>query len=163
MSAARPAAPAFRDHAAGTSLAGVVAFFAVVIAVDAAFMVLALRTFPGQVVGDALRGRPALQPPASPSSRRRTRLGWRAAAAAEPGAVVAGVPRPRRRARCAGLTVTRPPASARPPRPAASRLSFAEAAPGRYVAPTGPLAGAWDLTAEAARRRGRRVRRPSGG
>ncbi|HEY0647901.1 FixH family protein [Phenylobacterium sp.] len=127
-------------------LAGVSAFFAVVIAVDATFTVLALRTFPGQVsvtpYEDGLLYNRRIA-----RLQAQERLGWRASAGAEPGQVVLvfrdreGRPLPR-------LTMT-----GRLQRPATEAgridLHFTETAPGRYVATTGRIAGAWDLTAEA--------------
>jgi len=145
MSAAEPARPGFVIRGWHV-LAGVTAFFAVVIGVDATFTVLALRTFPGQVSvtpyeDGLLYNRRIAQVEA------QERLGWRAAAAAAPGEVVltfqdrAGRP-------LTGLAV-----AGRLERPATDAgrvtLRFAEAAPGRYVAPGGRLSGAWDLTAEA--------------
>lgn len=133
-------------------LAGVTAFFAVVIAVDASFMVMAIRTFPGQVSvtpyeDGLLYNRRIAQIEA------QERLGWRASASAAPGEVVmafqdrAGRP-------LTGLTVT-----GKLERPATETgrvtLRFVETAPGAYAAPGGRLSGAWDLTAEA--------RGPSGG
>lgn len=127
-------------------LAGVCAFFAVVIAVDASFTVIALRTFPGQVSvtpyeDGLLYNRRIAQLEA------QERLGWRAAAAAAPGEVVmdfrdrSGRPLP-------GLAIE---GQLERPATAAGRvtLRFAETAPGRYVAPAGRLSGAWDLTVQA--------------
>jgi len=127
-------------------LAGVCAFFAVIIAVDVAFMTLAIRTFPGQVSvtpyeDGLLYNRHIAQLEA------QDRMGWRAAAAAEPGQVVVEF-RDRAGQPLEGLAIT-----GRLERPAteAGRVSlrFAEAEPGRYVAPAGRISGAWDLTAEA--------------
>jgi nitrogen fixation protein FixH len=127
-------------------LAGVSAFFAVVIGVDSTFTVLALRTFPGQVSvtpyeDGLLYNRHIAQLDA------QARLGWRAAAAAEPGQVALEF-RDRQGRALTGLSIT-----GRLERPAteAGRISlhFTEAAPGRYLAPTGRIAGAWDLTADA--------------
>lgn len=130
----------------------IVGFFAVVIGVDATFTVLAVRTFPGQVSvtpyeDGLLYNRRIAQLEA------QERLGWRAAAAAEPGQVALEfVDRDGRP--LSGLAIT-----GRLERPATEAgriaLRFAETAPGRYVAPAGRIAGAWDLTAEA--------RGPSGG
>lgn len=127
-------------------LAGVTAFFAVIIAVDVSFMVMAIRTFPGQVSvtpyeDGLLYNRHIAQLEA------QARLGWRAAAAAEPGqAVVEFVDRDGSPLR--GLRIT-----GRLERPATEAgriaLRFTEAAPGRYVAPAGRIDGTWDLTAEA--------------
>jgi nitrogen fixation protein FixH len=127
-------------------LAGVVAFFAVVIGVDATFTVLALRTFPGQVSvtpyeDGLLYNRHIAQ------LQAQERLGWRAAAAAEPGQVALTY-RDRDGAPLRGLVVT-----GRLERPATEtgriQLRFEEAEPGRYVAAAGRIAGTWDLTAEA--------------
>lgn len=126
--------------------AGVTAFFAVVIAVDVIFTVMAIRTFPGQVSvtpyeDGLLYNRKIAQLEA------QKRLGWEASAEAQARAVVLqfqdGEGRPVR-----GLTIV-----GRLERPATEAgkisLRFAEAAPGRYVAPAGPAPGGWDLTAEA--------------
>jgi len=144
MSAAdTPARPGIRGWHV---LAGVTAFFAVIIAVDVSFMIMAIRTFPGQVSvtpyeDGLLYNRRIAQIEA------QERLGWRATAAPAPGEVVmtfqdrAGRP-------LTGLAV-----AGRLERPATEAgrvtLRFAETTPGRYVAPGGRLSGAWDLTAEA--------------
>ena len=127
-------------------LAGVVAFFTVVIGVDVVFTVLALRTFPGQVsvtpYEDGLLYNRHIA-----RLEAQERLGWEASAEAVPGGVAlefrdaAGAP-------VRGLKIT-----GRLERPAteAGRIAlvFAETAPGRYVARGGILTGAWDLTTEA--------------
>lgn len=127
-------------------LAGVTAFFAVVVAVDVAFLVQAYRTFPGQVSvtpyeDGLLYNRHIAQMEA------QARLGWRAAAEAQPGEV-AMIFRDRDGRPLTGLRIV-----GRLERPATDAgrvaLQFEEAQPGRYVAPTGRIAGAWDLTAEA--------------
>lgn len=127
-------------------LAMVVAFFAVVIGVDTTFTVMALKTFPGEVSvtpyeDGLLYNRHIAQLEA------QARLGWRAAAAAEPGQVVLTfVDRDRRP--LSGLAIT-----GKLERPATETgridLRFEEAAPGRYVAAAGRIDGAWDLTANA--------------
>lgn len=126
--------------------AGVAAFFAVVIAVDATFTVLALRTFPGQVSvtpyeDGLLYNRRIAQLEA------QDRLGWRVGAAAEPGQVILEF-RDRQGRPLSGLAI-----DARLQRPATQAgridLRFAETTPGRYLATTGQLSGAWDLDAEA--------------
>jgi nitrogen fixation protein FixH len=127
-------------------LAAVAGFFAVVIGVDVTFAVLAERTFPGQVsvtpYEDGLVYNRHIAQLAA-----QDRLGWRAAAAAEPGQVALEL-RDRGGRPLTGATV-----AGKLERPATETgrivLRFAEVAPGRYVAPTGRLAGAWDLTAEA--------------
>ena len=122
------------------------AFFGVIIAVDGAFTVAALRTFPGQVSvtpyeDGLLYNRHIAQIEA------QERLGWQAAAAAEPGQVVLEL-QDRDGRPLSGLVVT-----GRLERPATEAgriaLAFAEASPGRYAAPAGRIAGAWDLTVEA--------------
>ena len=121
------------------------AFFAVVIGVDATFMVLAYRTHPGQVsvtpYEDGLLYNRRIA-----RLEAQEKLGWRAAAEATPGLVTmefrdrAG--RPLRGLAIAAM-LQRPATDA-----GAVTLRFAEVAPGRYAAPTGPLHGAWDLTAD---------------
>ena len=127
-------------------LAGVCAFFAVVIGVDASFTVMAIRTFPGQVSvtpyeDGLLYDRHIAQQAA------QARLGWRAAAGAEPGQVALTF-RDRSDRPLTGLTIR-----GQLERPATETgriaLTFVEDRPGRYVAPAGRISGAWDLTAQA--------------
>lgn len=154
MSAIHPAAgkPGFRVTGWHV-LAGVTAFFAVVIAVDVLFTVLAVRTFPGQVsvtpYEDGLLYNKRIA-----QADAQAALGWRASATAEPGLVVFTVQdaegEPLR-----GLTVAG--RLQRPATEAGRRESrFVETAPGRYEATTGAIDGAWDLTAEAVDAQGRR-------
>lgn len=132
-------------------LAMIVGFFAVVIAVDVSFAVLAYRTHPGEVsvtpYEDGLvYDRKIAQ------LRTQEALGWRAAAGPEPGKIVvllqdrAGRP-------VSGLAVT---GKLERPATESGRITprFVEAAPGRYEAVQKGLAGAWDLTAEARDRAG---------
>lgn len=131
--------------------AGVAAFFSVVIAVDGAFTVIALKTFPGQVSASPYEDG-LLYNRKIAALKAQEALGWRAAAGAEPGQVVvefvneAGRP-------LSGLTVE---GQLKRPATEAGRLSltFAETQPGRYVAPTGRISGAWDLTSQARDGRG---------
>lgn len=134
-------------------LLGFVAFFGVVIAVDTGFIIMSVRSFPGQVsvtpyedglVYDRKLAQVAAQ----------ERLGWRASAAAEPGAVVVEL-RDRAGSALTGLAVT---GKLERPATEAGRLTlhFQEAGPGHYVARPGGLAGAWDLTAVAFGARGER-------
>jgi nitrogen fixation protein FixH len=133
-------------------LAAVTAFFGVVIAVDVAFLILAYRTFPGQVsvtpYEDGLLYNRRIA-----DLEAQERLGWRAAAASEPGQVVLTVV-DREGEPLSGLAV-----EGRLSRPAtdvdAATLRFTDVGAGRYVAPTGARTGAWDLVTEA--------RGPSGG
>jgi len=134
-------------------LVAFIGFFGLVIAVDAGFVVMSIRSFPGQVsvtpYEDGLVYNRRLAQAAA-----QDRLGWRAAAAAEPGVVVVEM-RGGSGAALTGLEV-----SGKLERPAteAGRLTFGfqETSPGRYVARPGPLTGTWDLTAVAVRPGGAR-------
>lgn len=131
--------------------AGVTAFFAVVITVDASFAVLAYRTHPGQVSAtpyeDGLHYNRHID-----RLRIQDRLGWRATAAAAPGMLALEF-RDREGAPLKGLKV-----SATLQRPATETgqvlATFRETRAGRYEAPVGVRAGAWDMTAEARSRSG---------
>ncbi|MDX9999139.1 MAG: FixH family protein [Phenylobacterium sp.] len=126
-------------------LAGVVGFFAVIIAVDVVFVIQAVRTYPGEVSvtpyedGLAYNKRIA-------QLEAQEQLGWTAGVAAEPGAVLVKL-RDEQGRPLTGLTVT-----GKLKRPAtevgAKALTFAEAAPGDYTA-SAAEAGAWDVTVEA--------------
>lgn len=127
-------------------LAGVTAFFGVIIAVDTSFLVIAYRTHPGQVSvtpyeDGLLYNRHIAQLEA------QSRLGWRASAAAD-GDTLSIALRDRGGGPVSGLAIM-----ARLERPAteAGRLTpvFRETAPGLYAARQPGLSGAWDLTAEA--------------
>jgi nitrogen fixation protein FixH len=123
--------------------AGVSAFFAVVISVDATFMTLALRTHPGQVsvtpYEDGLLYNRKLA-----ELDAQAKLGWRAAAEARPGAVRVEI-QDRQGAPLRKLTVSgdlqRPATEA-----GRRKLRFTELSPGVYEA-SADVTGAWDLTA----------------
>jgi len=127
-------------------LAIITAFFAIVIAVDVVFVVMAVKTFPGQVSStpyeDGLAYNRSLA-----QLQAQERLGWQATAAAEPGTVAIEM-RDRSGTPLGGLALT-----GRLERPATEAgrvpLAFHETRPGRYVAHVEDLAGAWDLTAHA--------------
>lgn len=127
-------------------LAIMVGFFGVVIAVDVSFAVMAYRTFPGEVsvtpYEDGLLYNKKLAQIAA-----QEKLGWKAAASAEPGAVVMIVEDAKGQP-VRGLSI-----SAKLERPATEsgrmNAAFHEIAPGRYRARIGHETGAWDLTAEA--------------
>ena len=134
--------------------AGVSAFFAVVIGVDAAFMTLAIRTYPGEVsvtpYEDGLRYNQRLA-----QLTAQEKLGWQAAAfVGSSREVVADI------RNAAGQPVRGLKATAQLQRPAteAGRLSVAltEIAPGRYQARPAAGAGAWDVTVTAVDANGRR-------
>jgi nitrogen fixation protein FixH len=130
----------------GHVLAIVCAFFAVVIGVDGVFTYLALKTHPGEVsvtpYEDGLLYNRHLAQMAA-----QDRLGWRAAAVAEPNRVVIEF-RDRSDRPVRGLAI-----AAKLERPAteAGRITprFVETAPGRYEAELGAIHGGWDLTAKA--------------
>jgi nitrogen fixation protein FixH len=123
-------------------LAAVVTFFAVVVAVDMAFLVTAYRTYPGEVsvtpYEDGLAHNRFVA-----RQKAQAALGWNATAAVE-GATVAVEFRDRAGAPLQGLRLA---GALRRPATEAGKiaLAFTEAAPGRYVAAARPAAGAWDL------------------
>jgi nitrogen fixation protein FixH len=127
-------------------LAMISGFFAVVIAVDTGFAVMAVKTFPGEVSAtpyeDGLAYNRSYQ-----QLRAQERLGWRATAAAEPGAVAVEL-RDRAGHPLTGLKVT---GELQHPATEAGRLTlvFQEAGPGRYIAHPGQVSGAWDFTGHA--------------
>lgn len=133
-------------------LAGILAFFSVVIAVDVVFTVLAVRTFPGAVsvtpYEDGLLYNRKL---ARMSAQEQ--LGWRLAAAPIPGGVALEL-RDHAGAPLTGLSI-----SGQLQRPATEHgrqaLTFREAVPGRYVASAERFDGVWDLTAVARDPQGR--------
>ncbi len=134
-------------------LALIVGFFATVIAVDVTFAVLAVKTFPGEVsvtpYEDGLLYNQKLAQVAA-----QEKLGWGAAAGAEPGRVIVEM-RDAAGAPLTGLSIT-----GKLERPATETgrkaLAFREVAPGLYAAAPGGLAGAWDLTTEAVDHAGHR-------
>jgi nitrogen fixation protein FixH len=142
--------PSLSDPAKGLRgwhvAAGVCAFFAVVITVDTTFAVMAVKTHPGEVsvtpYEDGL-----IYDKHIAQLDAQERLGWKAYASAGRGFVALRF-EDRSGAPVRGLAV-----AGRLERPATESgrivLKFIEAAPGRYEAQTGPLAGSWDLTAEA--------------
>ena len=146
----RPAKPPFIVKGWHVA-AGVVAFFALVISVDAAFLIMAYRTHPGQV---APRPYEAGLIYNAELERQRVQddLGWRAGA----------------EARSNGLDVLMQDRDGRPltglkvsvtlQRPATEQgraeLVLRETAPGRYSADR-TLSGAWDVRIEAADNAGR--------
>jgi len=132
--------------------AAMVAFFGTITAVNAVMITLALETFPGQVSVTPYEDGIAYNRKLAQMAAQE-RLGWRAGAGVEDGAVVvrmidrAGAP-------VSGLHVT-----GRLERPATESGKvtprFKETAPGAYQARTGELAGAWDLTFQAKDAEGR--------
>ena len=68
-------------------LAIIVGFFAIVVAVDSGFVVMAVKTFPGEVSATPYEDGLAYDRSYA-QLRAQERLGWRATAAAEPGLVV---------------------------------------------------------------------------
>ena len=127
-------------------LAAVVGFFAVVIGVDAAFLVAAYRSFPGQVSVTPYEDGLAFN---RDVARRQAQaaLGWSATAAPVAGGVQVEIA-DRQGAPVQGLALTgllrRPATEA-----GEIALKFSEASPGRYFATARPGGGAWDLEASA--------------
>ena len=126
--------------------AGVVAFFVLVIGVDAAFLTLAYRTHPGQVAARPYEAG-LIYNAELERLRVQEALGWRAALEARQNGVVVlfqdrdGQP-------LSGLKVT-----ATLLRPATEQgrsvLTLTETVPGRYVGERVGLFGAWDTRVEA--------------
>ena len=124
--------------------AAVVAFFVVVIGVDAGFLVAAYRSHPGQVAPRPYEAG-LIYNAELERQRAQAALGWRAGAAARPTGlevVMQGPDGP-----LTGLSI-----SAILQRPATEQgrieLALRESAPGVYVADH-PLSGAWDVRIEA--------------
>lgn len=120
--------------------AGVTGFFAVIIAVDAAFLTLAYRTHPGQVAAKPYEA--GLQYNADLERQRvQAALGWHAVAEARPTGLAVWM-RDRDGALLTGLTMT-----ADLQRPATehgrTRLPMVETEPGLYLSRP-VVAGAWD-------------------
>ncbi len=127
-------------------LAMVVGFFGVVIAVDTGFVIMAYRTFPGEVSSTPYEDGVAYNRTLAQLGAQK-RLGWRTAAAAGPGGLLRVEVRDRTGAPVRGLRLV-----ARLERPAteSGRIApvFHEQAPGDYLANPGRLTGAWDLTVQ---------------
>jgi len=124
-------------------LAGMLAFFGAIIAVNVAFAVIAVRSFPGEDVRrsylQGLRYNDTLA-----SRRTQDALGWRVAAFFEDGRVVVSL-----RA-ASGAPVDAAVVSGALQRPTDARLdralAFEQIGAGRYAAPAGRLApGHWRL------------------
>ena len=126
--------------------AGVVAFFAVVIGVDAAFLTLASRPHPGQVAPRPYEAG-LIYNTELERLRVQEALGWRAAIEARPDAVMVLL-RDRDGQPLRGLKVT-----ATLLRPATEQgrsvLTLTETAPGQYSGPRAGLSGVWDVRVEA--------------
>lgn len=127
-------------------LAAVVGFFAVVIAVDSAFLIAAYRSHPGQVSVTPYEDGLAFN---REVARRKAQAaqGWAATAAPAAGGVQIEVRDPKG-APVQGLAMTgllRRPATEAGELP----LKFSETAAGSYFAPVRPAAGGWDLKVTA--------------
>jgi nitrogen fixation protein FixH len=125
---------------------GVIAFFAVVIGVDAAFLVAAYRSHPGQVAPRPYEAG-LIYNAELERQRAQAALGWRAGAAARPDGLQVVMQGPDGRP-LADLRV-----SATLQRPATEQgrtnLALRETAPGVYAADHS-LSGAWDIRIETA-------------
>lgn len=129
-------------------LAAILAFFGAVIAVNAAFIVAAVGTFPGEDEQRSyLQGLHFNETLAE--RRAQTALGWRAAAGFAAGGVEVSL-RDANGAPIEGATIEA--ALQRPTQAALDRpLTFTSVGAGRYVAPVDSLeAGRWRLRAHAA-------------
>ncbi len=141
------ASPAFVLRG-GHVLAIVVGFFAVVVAIDVSFAVLAYRTDPGQVVEKPYEDGLAFNVDIARRERERS-LGWRARVTTELGPVgsrrlVVAVSDP------ADAPVARLKLAGELERPATEvghrRVVFVETRPGRYEGSGPDAPGVWDLT-----------------
>ena len=126
--------------------AGVVAFFAVVIGVDGAFLTLAYRTHPGQVAPRPYEAG-LIYNAELERLRVQEAIGWRAALEARPEGVIVLL-RDRDGQPLRGLRVT-----ATLLRPATEQgrsvLTLTETAPGQYIGPRAGLSGVWDARVDA--------------
>jgi nitrogen fixation protein FixH len=123
-----------------------VAFFAVVIGVDAAFLTLAYRTHPGQVAPRPYEAG-LIYNAELERLRVQEAIGWRAALEARPEGVIVLL-RDRDGQPLRGLRVT-----ATLLRPATEQgrsvLTLTETAPGQYIGPRAGLSGVWDARVDA--------------
>lgn len=142
--AAKPVKPPFAVKGWHVA-AGVVAFFALVISVDAAFLVTAYRTHPGQVAPRPYEAG-LIYNAELERLRVQDALGWRAGAEARPNGL-AVLMQDRDGRPLTGLKV-----SATLQRPATEQgraeVALTEEAPGRYGVDRA-LSGAWDARIEA--------------
>ena len=126
--------------------AGVVAFFAIVIGVDGAFLTLAYRTHPGQVAPRPYEAG-LIYNAELERLRAQEALGWRAALEARMDGVIVLL-RDRDGQPLRGLKVT-----ATLLRPATEQgrsvLNLTETAPGQYFGTNAGLSGAWDARVDA--------------
>lgn len=126
--------------------AAVVAFFVVIIAVNAVFLALAYQTHPGQVAARPYEAGLIYNAELA-RQRAQTARGWRAGAEARPDGVTV-LMQDRDGTPLTGLAVT-----ATLQRPATEHgrtvLTLTETAPGRYDGTRPGLAGAWDTRIEA--------------
>jgi nitrogen fixation protein FixH len=134
-------------------LAGMLAFFGVVTAVNVVFITRAYQTFPGQVSVTPYEDGVTYNRKLAQMSAQ-SKLGWRASAGVEDGQLTVRMV-DKACAPIEGLKLT-----GRMERPAteAGKITpaFKEIAPGVYQARTAGLAGAWDLTFDASGAQGER-------
>lgn len=136
-----PTEPRFRISGRHVLLA-VIAFFGVIIAVNAYFLVAAYRTFPGQVSETPYEDGVGFNRTVA-QRRAQAELGWSATATTTAQGVEVDL-RDRAGQPLQGLKVE---GVLRRPATQAGQISlkFTEASAGRYVAKAGPGSGAWDL------------------
>lgn len=137
-------------------LACMVVFFGIDIAVNVAFIVRAVQTFPGEVADDPYEAGVAYDQTLAREAVER-KLGWTAviddAGRAAKGEVVSVRWTDKTGQPLSGLTVTgllRRPATEREN----TNVHFSEAAPGVYRAVAAVAPGAWDLDVTAVNRKG---------
>ncbi len=136
-----PTEPRFRISGRHVLLA-IIAFFGVIIAVNAYFLVAAYRTFPGQVSETPYEDGVGFNRTVA-QRRAQAELGWSATATTTAQGVEVDL-RDRAGQPLQGLKVE---GVLRRPATQAGQISlkFTEASAGRYVAKAGPGSGAWDL------------------
>jgi len=127
-------------------LAAIVGFFAIVVATDTSFAILAVKTFPGEVSATPYEDGLAYSRTLA-QQQAQAKLGWRATAAAEDDSVAFEI-RDRTGAAVAHLSVT---GELRRPATDAGKivLAFRESRPGRYVAMATIPRGTWDFSGHA--------------
>lgn len=135
-------------------LVSVTAFFLVVVAVDVGFLVMAYRTFPGEVSRTPYEDGVTYNRKLA-QLQAQAKLGWTVSAGVLPSGEVLARVRDRDGRPVTGLT-----GSGKLERPAteAGRITpaFRETAPGEYLARPGRLLGSWDLTLVLTDKAGRR-------
>ena len=128
-------------------LAMIVAFFVIIIGLDTWFATLAYTTYSGDVASNPYEAGIAFNKTLA-QRRREAALGWKVEADLSRPGVLALSFHDQANAPLDGLTITAD--LTRPATEVGKRvLAFKPMGDGRYVAPSGDMKGAWDLTATA--------------